>query len=68
MLYQLLHQNKAKPNHVELISQHEYVNVEAYRNWMEDTFQEFPLPEGCQWLCCDETSPFFVRAVEEIGK
>ena len=32
------------------------------RDWFEKTSNEYPLPEGAQWMWCTENSEHFVKA------
>ncbi len=64
MIWQLHHQ--FKDGHTEMISQTEIGGEEeksAERNWLADTIDKYPLPEGAKWLLVNEKSPFFVMAL-----
>ena len=64
MLYQIHHQSKADGT-TEMIAQSDDIddNKEAeqkFRGWSLDIGTRHPLPEGSQWLVCNEKSEHFV--------
>lgn len=63
MLYQLHWQ--FKDGTTEMRAQKE-INTEAeMRSWQKGVAERHPLPEGAQWMVCNEKSEHFVMAVTE---
>jgi len=60
MLYQLHHQNKKDTSKTEFCSQREIQNTDEMNAWLKETREEFPVPKGFQWLCCNEDSEYFM--------
>ena len=60
MLYQLHHQSKEETT--EMVAQNEINNQDEMLAWQKDVAIRHPLPEGCQWLVCNEKSRHFVMA------
>ncbi|KKL56475.1 hypothetical protein LCGC14_2245030 [marine sediment metagenome] len=70
MIYQIHHQSK-KDGNTEFIAQSDDIiedNEEAqqkFRQWSLDVGIEHPLPEGYQWLVCNERSEHFACTFNE---
>jgi hypothetical protein len=62
MLQQLHYQ--FKDGHTEFIAQNDITNHDEFRTWLEDVNQNHPLPDGAQWLVCNEDSEYFVWTEE----
>jgi len=60
MLLQLHHQ--FPDGHTEFCSQTDIETHQEIRKWEQETAEQFPLPEGAQWLVCNEKSRHFVKA------
>jgi hypothetical protein len=60
MLYQLHHQNKVDTSKTEFCSQREIHTTEEMGKWVEEVREAFPVPDGFQWLCCNEDSEYFM--------
>lgn len=60
MLLQLHHQFK---DHNEFCSQKEINSDEERRGWIKETQVNYPLPDGAQWLVCNEKSEYFLFAM-----
>jgi hypothetical protein len=62
-LLQLHHQNK-KDFTSEMVSQSAiWCNLQM-ENWWKEATKEHPLPEGYQWMVCDEESKYFVKCAK----
>ena len=59
-LFQLHHQSK-KDFSSEMVSQSEIYCQEQMNIFWKETAKEHPLPEGFQWLICNEDSEHFVK-------
>lgn len=62
-LYQIHHQDK-KDFSCEMVSQNEINTHEEMQEWQKDVAESHPLPEGKQWLICNEKSRHFVMAAD----
>ena len=63
MLYQVHHQNKADRSITEMVLQ---IDKEDYNKDTINVVQKsHPLPEGWDWLICNEESEHFLWAVDE---
>ena len=62
-LYQLHHQDK-KNGSCEMVAQNEICTQEEMKVWQKDVAERHPLPEGKQWLICNEKSRHFVMAAD----
>lgn len=60
-LFQIHHQDK-KDFSSEMVAQKEIANKEEMDKWCEEIAQIHPLPEGFQWMVCNENSEHFVMA------
>ena len=59
MIYQLFHQHKAT-NELVLAGQSGNIdNTEQMKEWERAVSKEMPLPNGYQWLMCNEESKYF---------
>jgi len=58
-LFQLHHQSKADGS-TTIVAQSEIRNSEEMKIWQKDVAGRHPLPEGTQWLICNEKSRHFV--------
>lgn len=63
MLMQMLFQDQTNPDHVEFVAQADIQSSDQLQQWTRGVVDRHPLPEGKQWLACDETAPCFVRAI-----
>jgi hypothetical protein len=63
-LFQLHHQSK-KDFSTKMISQSEIYCQAQMNDWWKETAKEHPLPEGFQWLICNEDSEHFVKCAKE---
>jgi hypothetical protein len=63
MLWQIHHQ--FQDGHTEMIAQHEEMLPEQMRDWQKEIALDWPLPEGAQWLLCNEKSEYFVWITTE---
>ena len=67
MLYQLHHQSKEDTTVTEMVAQEESEEGtwwnEKVREWWKSIAEKYPLPEGFQWLMCNEKSEYFTNAV-----
>jgi hypothetical protein len=70
MLVQLHHQYP--DGHTDFVAQNEFThnstpeeNTVAFQAWTADVGKRHPLPDGCNWLACEEASPHFVWAAVE---
>ena len=59
-LYQLHHQNKQDYT-TEFIAQNSICCHKHMDEWWKQVAEEHPLPDGRQWLVCDEDSQYFVK-------
>ena len=66
MLYQLHRQFHSENDRLEMVAQKEINNHKEMKEWTKSIQEEFPLPEGAIWMCCDEDSEQFVWAVEDV--
>lgn len=64
-LVQLHHQNRKDRSDTIMVAQREIKNPEEMREFVEDVKISHPLPEDCDWLVVEESSPLFVLAVQE---
>lgn len=62
-LFQLHHQSKADGS-TEMMAQSEIRNNKEMVAWQKDVAGRHPLPDGFQWLICNEKSRHFVMAAE----
>ena len=60
MLYQLHWQ--FKDGKTEMRAQREIDCIDDMREFVAETQKAHPLPAGALWMCCDETSEYFVWA------
>jgi len=65
MIWQLHHQSKKDRSKTEFCSQRKFETRAEYDKWLGETQKKFPLPKGFEWLCCSESSEFFVKQVSE---
>lgn len=65
MLYQIHHQNKKDRSKTEFLAQSDIENEEQYKKFVRETQEKFPLPEGFDWLFCNEKSEYFIKTVVE---
>jgi len=61
-LFQLHHQYK--DGKTEFVAQSEIRNLEEMKFWHDDVAERHPLPDGCQWMICNEKSKYFMRAAD----
>lgn len=59
-LIQLHHQ--FKDGHTEMMAQRDIQNSREMRAFSDELMVAHPLPEGAQWLVCNEKSKYFVWA------
>ena len=59
MLLQLHHQFKYGTT--QMCSQREINSSKENEEWIEETKKSHPLPEGAEWMACNEQSEYFVR-------
>jgi hypothetical protein len=63
MILQMHMQDRRNPEHTEWVAQSgDIQSVEEFHKWMRGVYERHPLPEGKQWLVCDQTAPCFVVA------
>lgn len=60
MLWQLHHQNRRNLKEHEMVAQSDLKSIEDRNKFIEDTKRNHPLPEGYQWLMCNEKSEHFI--------
>lgn len=53
------------PDRTEMVAQAKICSKEQMDDWIKETKENCPLPEGAQWLVCNEASEHFVLAVEK---
>lgn len=69
LLWQIHHQEKHPPYRSEMVAQSKFEGGSPQRfmawmtEWAEGVAQRHPLPEGKQWLFCNENAPEFTWAV-----
>lgn len=67
MLYQLHHQ--FKDGHTDMRAQKSFDLSKSrdsdVRNWTKGVQERHPLPDGANWMICDEKSKHFVWAVDK---
>ena len=64
MLYQMHIQDKKDLTKTEMVEQSSAIeSAEDRQKWTKQVVEDHPLPEGKQWLCCNEKSEHFVWAV-----
>lgn len=61
MLYQL--HWKLKDGTTDMRAQSPIYNQAEMNEWKKETAKDWPLPEGAEWLICNEKSKHFVMAV-----
>ena len=54
-------------DHTEFVAQITFSTTDELRSWAHEISDRFPLPEGAQWMFCDEGSEHFVWAKEGKG-
>lgn len=59
-LLQIHHQSKKDYTSI-MVSQHEIYCQSQMNDWWKETAKENPLPEGCQWMVCNEDSKHFEK-------
>lgn len=69
MRYQIHHQSKKEGN-TEMIAQSDDIvdgeeAQQKFREWSLDVGKRHPLPEGYQWLVCNENSEHFLCTFNE---
>ena len=67
MIFQMHFQNATDPTDpkTEFVAQGgDFETSEQANAWTRDVAARHPLPEGKQWLVCDETAPMFMRAAK----
>lgn len=64
MLLQLHH--KFDDGHTEFMAQREVTDYAGMKAFFREVSADHPLPEGADWICCDETAPMFM--VKEIER
>ena len=63
MLHQIHHQ---WPDHTEMVAQKDLSgDFSETREWVKEIKASHPLPQGAQWMMCNEKSEFFVWARKE---
>ena len=65
MLVQLHQQkiNKSDGFATALIAQREFTAFDdEFRKWLADVQSRHPLADMCEWMLCDESSKYFVKA------
>lgn len=67
MLYQIHHQDR-KDFSSEMVGQKEISSQEEMREWQKEIAENHPLPDGKQWLICNENSKYFVMTLCEEKK
>lgn len=60
MIYQLHHQSKKDCKNTIKIAQSEINTNKEMVDWWRKVSAKHPLPEGFQWLMCNEKSLYFV--------
>ncbi len=63
MIYQMHHQ--FKDGKTEFRSQREFTNYFELRMWVAKTKEEHSLPDGAEWVVCNENSRHFVGVEEK---
>lgn len=56
-----------RDGHSEFRAQADINSPEDLYEWVKGVKERHPLPKDCEWLCCDETSPNFMRAARAVG-
>lgn len=64
-LLQIHHQSK-KDYTSEMVSQHEIYCQAQMNDWWREVAKEHPLPDGCQWMVCNEDSKHFVKVCKKV--
>ena len=59
MIYQLFHQHKTTSELVLAGQSGNIDNTEQMKSWESDVAKAMPLPDGYQWLMCNEESKDF---------
>ena len=66
MRYQMHHQSKKDSNIIEMIAQSDdYEDAKEIDKWSRGVTRRHPLPDGYQWLMCNEKSEHFVCTFNE---
>jgi len=60
-LLQIHHQFE---DHTVMVAQNTISNNAEMRAWEKEVAEDHPLPEGAQWMICNEKSKYFILAVE----
>lgn len=61
-LFQIHHQDKTGSSS-EMVSQREISSEAEMKEWEKEVAESHPLPDGKQWMVCNEESKHFVMAV-----
>ena len=65
MKYQMHQQNKDDRSKTKFIAQRDFdCDDKGYKTWVKTTIGIHPLPDGHEWLCCNEKSVYFVEQSE----
>lgn len=62
-LYQIHHQNK-KDFTTEFVAQNSICCHKHMDEWWKEVAKDHPLPEGYQWLVCNEDSEHFMKCAQ----
>jgi hypothetical protein len=54
-----------KDGHTEFMAQRKIESNDELREWAHEVNKRHPLPEGAQWLFCEEDSFHFVTTTKE---
>lgn len=61
-----LHWQNRETKRTEFIAQRDvHGGADEIAAWIEVTAERFPLPEGHEWLVCNQGSPYFMLAAPE---